>query len=139
MNNDSKESWGLTVLRVVVGIVFLKHGWMKVFTFGLHGTAGFFAAAHIPLPLISAFLVTWVELLGGLALILGALTQPAAALIAIDMVGAIVFVHLKNGFFLPTGYEFALTMLAANVCLMLAGPGAQAIDNFIFYSANTRD
>jgi putative oxidoreductase len=128
----SKSSWGLTVLRVIVGIIFLKHGWMKAFTFGLQGTTGFFTGAHIPLPMISAFVVTWVELLGGLALILGALTMPAAALIAIDMVGAIGFVHLKNGFFLPTGYEFALSMLAASVCLALTGPGAAAVDNMLF-------
>lgn len=130
--NSSKASCGLTVLRVVVGIAFLKHGWMKAFGFGLAGTTGFFTAAHIPLPHISAFLVTWVELLGGLALILGALTRPAAALIAIDMLGAIFFVHLKGGFFLPNGYEFALTMLACNVCLMLTGPGSLAVDNVLF-------
>ena len=47
------------------------------------------------------------------------------------MLGAIVFVHAKGGFFLPTGFEFALTMLAANVGLLLAGPGAAALDNAI--------
>jgi putative oxidoreductase len=112
-----------------VGIAFFKHGWMKVFQFGLHGTAGFFAGAHVPLPLVSAFVVSYVELLGGLALILGALTRPAAVLLAIDMLGAIYFVHGRNGFFLPNGYEFALTLLAVNVCLALSGPGAAAVDN----------
>ena len=136
MSNGSKATCGLTVLRVVVGIVFLKHGWMKAFAFGLHGTAGFFAASHIPLPLLSAFVVTWVELLGGLALILGALTRAAAVLLAIEMLVAILKVHLKNGFFLPTGYEFALTMLAACVCLALAGAGSAAVDG-IFAKKNS--
>ena len=82
-------------------------------------------------PAVSAPLVTLVEFLGGLALILGVGTRVAALLLACDMVGAIVFVHFKNGFFMPTGYEFALTMLAANLSLVLTGPGAASVGGMI--------
>ncbi len=130
MENLNMRAWGLTILRVVVGIVFLKHGSQKLFTFGFHGVAGMFAHFGIPLPAVSAVVVTLVEFLGGLALIFGAATRFAAALIAIDMSVAILVVHAKNGFFAPTGFEYPLTLLAANLCLLLAGAGMLSVDGF---------
>ena len=122
---------GLLVLRVVVGVVFIAHGSQKLFTYGLAGITGGFEQMGVPMASVTAPLVTFVELIGGVALILGFLTPIAAALLAIDMLGAILFVHGKNGLFLPNGYEFALTLLAANVTLLLAGPGAAAVDNVL--------
>jgi putative oxidoreductase len=120
---------GVTLLRVVVGIVFLSHGIQKLFVFGLAGITGGFTQMGIPLPTIAAPVVTFVELLGGIALILGLFTRVAALLLAIDMAGAIVFVHGKNGFFLPNGFEFALTLLVANIAIAIGGPGEYAIEN----------
>jgi putative oxidoreductase len=128
----SFQSCGLTVLRIVVGIVFLTHGSQKLFTYGLHGVAGAFTQMGIPIPAVSSVVVTFVEFLGGIALLIGFLTRPAALLLAIDMAGAIFFVHFKHGFFMQSGgYEFALTLLAANVALALAGPGSVAVDNLV--------
>ena len=122
---------GLAVLRVVAGIVFLAHGAQKFFVYGLAGTTGAFTQMGIPLPEISALLVASVELLGGLALIVGLLTRVAALGLAVVMLGAILIVHLSGGFFLPSGIEFALSLLGAAVALALAGPGAFALDTVI--------
>jgi len=127
MNISKMQSCGLTVLRVTVGIVFLAHGSQKLFKFGFSGVAGMFGHIGVPLPAVAAVVVTLVEFLGGLALILGAGTRIAAILLACDMAGAILFVHAKNGFFTP-GIEFPLTLIAANVCLMLAGGGSLSVD-----------
>ena len=123
----SLQSWGLAVLRVVVGIVFAVHGYQKLFTLGIHGVAGMFGHMGIPLPGFFAVVVTLVEFVGGILLILGVATRIAAAFIACDMLVAILAVHLKNGFFNPRGFEFPLTLLASAICLVLAGGGALSL------------
>lgn len=124
-------STGLAILRVVVGIVFLMHGGQKLFVFGFHNVGGFMHQLGIPLPAVSGAVVTVVEFFGGLALVLGLFTRWAAALIACDMLVAVTVVHLRGGFFLPRGFEYALTLLAASITLALAGPGAAALDTLL--------
>lgn len=130
-NSSSSQSWGTTLLRVIVGVVFLVHGGQKLFSFGFAGVTGFFTHMGIPIPAVSAPVVTLVEFLGGAALLLGVGTRVAALLLACDMAGAILFVHFKNGFFMPNGFEYALTMLAANLSLALTGPGAASVEGMI--------
>lgn len=124
----STAPWGITLLRVVLAVVFLVHGGQKLFVFGFHGVAGFFGQIGVPLPGVSAVVVTLVEFFGGLALLVGLLTRFFALLLAIDMAVALLLVHLKNGFFLPEGFEYVLILLAANLALVLAGAGAWALD-----------
>ncbi len=138
MEKLQQQALGIALVRFIVGLVFLVHGSQKLFVFGFHGVQMFFTQGHIPLPAASAVVVTLVEFLGGVALILGLGTRIAAALIAINMLGAIVFVHLKGGFFAPAGFEYPLTLLIASAGLAIAGSGAFALDNLL-RRGNRRD
>ncbi len=131
LNQSSTQSaWGIFVLRVIVGLVFLMHGGQKLFVYGFGGVAGAMASMGIPFPGLSAVVVTAVEFLGGAALMAGLFTRWAAALLAIQMLVAVLAIHYKNGFFLPAGYEYALTLLGASLSLTLAGSGAAAVENY---------
>lgn len=128
--NDQAQ-YGITLLRVMVGIIFVMHGWMKLFGMGLDGTAGFFGQIGIPFPYANAVFVTFLELVGGALLVAGLFTRFVAPLLAATMAVAIATVHGPKGFFLPEGYEFALSLLVANVSLFLTGSGALALDNVL--------
>ncbi|MBI3002627.1 MAG: DoxX family protein [candidate division NC10 bacterium] len=128
---DARQGWGVAFLRVVVGIVFLAHGGQKLLVFGMAGMAGFMGQVGIPFPMLAAIVVTAVEFLGGLALVLGLFTRWAAIPLAADMLVAILVVHLKAGFFLPDGYEFAFTLLGAALALALLGSGEASVDRIL--------
>jgi putative oxidoreductase len=128
----SSKDFGLTLLRAMVGIVFVAHGYQKFFVWGIGGVTGAFAQMGIPAPHVSAYLAASAEFFGGLFLLLGLLTRLAAIPVAITMIVAILQVHLKGGFFAPQGVEYPLTLLVANIALIVAGGGALALDNVIF-------
>ena len=129
--NKVNPAYGITVLRVVIGLVFVDHGFQKVTGFGLAGTAGFLGQLGIPAPSVAAALLIATELLGGLALILGLGTRLAALALAFSMLVALVTVHLSKGFFLPEGYEYVLTLMGATIALAITGAGALALDPYI--------
>jgi putative oxidoreductase len=113
------------ILRLVLGAVMLTHGLPKVT--GFSGTAGFFASAGIPAPTLTAAYAAVVEVGGGILILLGIAVDVVGLLFSLDMIGAITFVHFKNGFSGQGGYEFPLTLLAVAVGLALAGPGAYSV------------
>ena len=126
-NSASLHGWALAFLRVVVGAVFTMHGGQK-FSSGFQNVAGTMHQVGIPFPMLAAVVVTIVEFFGGIALALGLFTRWVAFLISIEMLVAVLKVHLWGGFFLPKGYEYALTLLAASLVLAAGGPGAAAVD-----------
>jgi putative oxidoreductase len=121
----------LLLLRAVVGVVFAAHGGQKLFVMGIGNVTGFFTQAGVPLPAVSAPLVAGIEFFGGIALVLGLLTRLVGLGLAIDMLGAILIVHLPNGFFLPMGVEFVLTLGAVAATLALTGAGRYSVDHAI--------
>ncbi|WP_246843318.1 DoxX family protein [Allokutzneria sp. NRRL B-24872] len=109
----------LLLARIGIGIVFIAHGVSKFS--GIDGTAAGFGKMGIPMPTLSAYFAATVETFGGAALIVGALLPVAGVLLAVVMVGAGVFVHFKNGFFAPGGYEFVMTLALAALALGFGG------------------
>lgn len=126
---SAASSLGLLVLRVVVGFVFAAHGAQKIFEYTLPGTIGSFAGMGVPLPEIAAPFVAFVELIGGVLLALGLFTRPVGILLAIDMVVALVAVHLPAGLWVGEGgYEFVAVLGVAALALAFTGAGRFSID-----------
>lgn len=121
--------WGMVPLRVVVGLVFLMHGGQKLFIFGIAGTADIMGKLGLPIPTVCAVVVIAAELLGGAAIVLGAFTRLAGAVLAFEMVIAIIVARLHGGFFAPYGYEFELTLLGACLTFALTGPGHISLED----------
>ena len=126
-----KGNWndrGLLLLRLALGSVFVMHGWQKLALLGPGAITGFLASSGVPFPGLNAVILISVELLGGVALMTGAFTRIAASLIAFAMLVATVLVHLPNGYFMPNGIEFTLTLMLASVAMTMTGAGAYSID-----------
>jgi putative oxidoreductase len=133
-------SYGLLLLRVVIGGTIFSHGAQKLFGWfgggGLRGTAGFFGSSGWRAPLAMAFLAGLGES-SGVLFALGFLTPLAALGITVVMLNAISVVHWKNGFFNGNGgIEFPLTLATVAVGVAAAGPGRFSIDNLIGWADN---
>jgi putative oxidoreductase len=124
--------WGIALLRIVVGIVFVMHGQQKLFEMGVGGVGGFFASLGVPAPQLAAVVVSLLETAGGVALILGVLTRLFGLLLTGDMLVALLLVHRPNGFFAGDGgVDLVLLLGAAALTLALTGPGALALNNLL--------
>ncbi len=135
---DTNESTGLTILRLVLGVVFFAHGAQKMLGwfggYGFHGTMGAFTHMGMPSPL--AFLIIVTEFFAAIGLLTGFLTRIAALGVSGLMVGAIAMVHGHNGFFMNwygsqrgEGYEYHLLVLAIAIALLLRGAGSLSVDH----------
>lgn len=133
---SSRAGYGLTVLRIVVGIIFAAHGSQKLFGlfggYGLAGTAQWMESIGLAPGYLMATLAGGTEFFAGLALIIGLLVRPAALGLAILSLVAIFSVHIGNGLFMANnGYEFALALLAGSVAVLVEGAGKLSVDRSI--------
>lgn len=120
------------ILRLVAGLTFAIHGIAK-FQMGLENVAGFFGS--MGLPAFIAYLVAFLEVVGGFALILGLGTRVFAGALAIVMIGAIIKAKLAAGFMggeNGAGYELELALLAILISLAVSGSSKFGLDKVLF-------
>jgi putative oxidoreductase len=123
-------------LRLGAGVIFTAHGAQKLFGwyggYGLEGTAGWMASIGLEPGMLMAAMAGSAEFFGGLLLVTGLLVRPAALILALTMLVAIVTVHLENGLFMSNnGYEFGLALLAISVALVFRGAGSLSADRLL--------
>ena len=131
------SQYGATVLRLFLGVTFMMHAYLAFVIYTPAGAAAFNARMGIPLPEVAAWFTILAHGLGGLMMILGLWTRWAALANLPVMLGALVFVHLSQGYFLKgvlvgsapqaAGYEYVLLIVGATLAQVLLGGGALAI------------
>ncbi|WP_448552381.1 DoxX family protein [Thalassotalea montiporae] len=132
----SEQNISTLPLRLIAGIIFAAHGAQKLFAwfggYGLDGTGQWMESIGLAPGYLMALMAGSAEFFGGLLLIVGLLTRPAALALAFTMVVAIFSVHIQNGLFMSNnGYEFGLSLLAISVALVFQGAGRFALDNLV--------
>lgn len=133
--STSATQFGIAVLRIALGAMFLAHGLLKVLVFTLPGTAGFFESVGFPGFL--AYVVVPAEVLAGVALLAGFRTRLVAAATIPVLIGA-ASVHLGNGWLFSSangGWEYPVYLIVAALAQSLIGGGAFAFDNLRARSA----
>jgi putative oxidoreductase len=135
--------WAPLPLRLVIGYGFMEHGWTKL-SRGPAGFAKLLEQIGAPMPEVTAWMSTFVELLGGLAIFVGAFVALVSVPLIVMMLVAMFTVHLRYGFssintigltadgpqFGPPGFEVNLLYIAGLLALILAGAGALSIDSW---------
>lgn len=122
--------------RIAVGVVFLAHGLQK-WDMGLAGVTDMVTGMGIPLPTLSALFLIIVETVGAIAFIAGAALPLLGVLFAVDMIGALFFVHLDAGLTGQGGYELVLVLGAAALALGFNG-GRFSLDHLVVGRRRTR-
>ena len=141
LHGERWVQWVPIPIRMILGVEFMVHGWAK-WSRGPAAFAELLKQAHVPLPLANAWLVTLLEIFGGLALLMGAFVTIVSVPLILSMLGAMFTVNIKYGFsavntigltpdgpkFGPPGYEINLLYIAGLVALILGGAGPLSID-----------
>jgi putative oxidoreductase len=143
-HKESWTQWAPVPLRLIIGIGFMAHGWAKL-SRGPSGFAKLLVQIGAPLPEPTAWVSTFVELVGGLAIFAGAFVEVVSIPLIIMMLVAIFTVHLKYGFssintigltnegpkFGPPGYEINLLYISGLLSLIIGGAGRLSIDRLL--------
>lgn len=141
-NEPLWSQWASLPLRLVIGYGFMVHGWAK-WSRGPAAFAELLKQVGVPSPLANAWLVTLLEIFGGLAVLMGAFVAVVSVPLILSMLGAMFTVNIKYGFsavntigltpegplFGPPGYEINLLYIAGLVALILGGAGPLSIDS----------
>ena len=141
LDGNRWRQWVPVPIRMIIGVGFMIHGWAK-WSRGPAAFAELLRQVGVPLPLVNAWLVTLLEIFGGLAILMGAFVTIISIPLILSMLGAMFTVNIKYGFsavntigltpegpqFGPPGYEINLLYIAGLVALILGGAGPLSID-----------
>ena len=127
--NRNPARWGATLLRMALGVMFLAHSIaLKLMTYGLPGTAGFFR--NVGLPGWLAYVTFACEAVGGVLLVVGVQARWVAIALSPFLLGALVSVHLRNGWVFTSpggGWEYPAYLFVLCLAQWLVGDGALAL------------
>lgn len=120
--------YGATLLRLILGIIYIMHAYLALVINGPAGMIAYNVKAGIPFPELATWYLILAHGLGGVFLVLGLFTRWAALANVPVMLGAFLFVHLKNGFWaFKNGYEYVLVLLVVSVAVAMIGGGALSL------------
>ena len=137
---DTPNEYALTIARIAFGLVFFVHGAQKMLGWfggsGFSGTIGEFA--KLKMPTAVAWFAIFVEFFGSLSLVFGVLSRVAALAIIIEMIGAVLTVHMRNGFLMNwmgrqsgEGFEYHILAVVLAFLILVQGAGAISIDHLV--------
>lgn len=128
-------AWAPLAVRVALGVIFMAHGSQKLFGAfggrGIEGTIGIARKIGFEPAVAWGWILALTEFFGGLAILVGMLTQVASLLIIITMLVAIVKVHIKGGFFAPQGIEYNVALIGMALSLVVSGGGKLSLDGLL--------
>jgi len=139
-----RQGYGIALVRIVLGVIFVMHGYLGLAIIGPAGVAQYAIRTGVPAdvaPVVAWYMIV-AHLAGGALLIIGLWTVLAALVQVPIMAAAVFLIHLPQGFFMrgivtdaaagraiAGGYEFTLLVLAATLAVALTGPGALSVDD----------
>jgi putative oxidoreductase len=127
---DRFQPFGSLIMRLVLGVIMVRHGYDKVIPSGALYNFTHMVSAHLHLPLALGYVAAFTEFFGGMLLIVGLLTRLAGMMVAIDMAVAILKIHIHGGLEGSNSFAFPLALFSIALMLVFTGCGALGLDDF---------